>query len=157
MLGGLKRNCPPAKKASQCPRVSGNLTGRSSPHVPPEILKSPSHAGGVCSSQGSEGREGVQGAALMSKFGVNVPRGILASTPAEAAAAARELAPDGGEVLEALPSGGRQVTLGYTLCWEPGGCEEPSSGRRARARSFQKRVQGRGAYGEGSRRRIACQ
>lgn len=36
---------------------------------------------------------------MMSKFGVNVPRGIVASTPAEAAAAARELAPDGGEVV----------------------------------------------------------
>ena len=38
----------------------------------------------------------------MSKFGVNVPRGIVASTPAEAAEAARDLAPDGGEVFELL-------------------------------------------------------
>lgn len=42
---------------------------------------------------GSMDGNGVQGASLMAKFGVNVPRGQVASTPAEAGEAARELAP----------------------------------------------------------------
>ncbi|GJP86411.1 hypothetical protein CLOP_g16437 [Closterium sp. NIES-67] len=40
-----------------------------------------------------------QGAALMGKFGVNVPKGIVASTPEEAAAAAKQLASPSGQVV----------------------------------------------------------
>ena len=114
MLGGLEGDQSPANKASQCPRVSGNLIGRSSPYVPLEVLRSRSCAESV-TGYGSIYRKShykaltllrrKQGAALMSKFGVNVPRGVVASTPAEAAVAARDLAPDGGEVFDAISRG----------------------------------------------------
>eukprot|EP00475_Leptophrys_vorax_P031077 TRINITY_DN46970_c0_g1_i1.p1 TRINITY_DN46970_c0_g1~~TRINITY_DN46970_c0_g1_i1.p1 ORF type:complete len:446 (-),score=91.96 TRINITY_DN46970_c0_g1_i1:163-1500(-) len=50
-----------------------------------------------------------QGAQLMAKFGVNVPKGIVASTPAEAVAAAKQLAgPDGEVVIKSqVLAGGR--------------------------------------------------
>lgn len=40
-----------------------------------------------------------QGAQLMSKYGINVPKGLVASSPSEAAAAAKEVVSDDGEVV----------------------------------------------------------
>lgn len=40
-----------------------------------------------------------QGAQLMAKFGVNVPKGMVASTPAEAVSAAKQLATPDGEIV----------------------------------------------------------
>eukprot|EP00897_Mesotaenium_endlicherianum_P001246 jgi/Mesen1/1149/ME001236S00029 len=49
------------------------------------------------------------GAQLMGKYGVNVPKGLVGTTPDEVANAAKEIAPDGGEVVikSQILAGGR--------------------------------------------------
>lgn len=70
----------------------------------------------------------------MSKFGVNVPRGIVASTPQEVEVAAKELAPD-GEVCDNLTIS----FLDQKIVFAPvtvGCCEKSSSCWRERPWHF---------------------